>query len=314
VGIGHAAAAIAGVDIGGTKTHLRWSKGDVERERVLPTAAWRQRGNFADAGTLLDLLLDGPDGFAPAAIGIGAHGCDTEEDCRAFQTALTRLTGLPLAVVNDAELLPLGAGRPGGIGVVVGTGSIAVSRRRDGTMLAAGGWGWILGDEGSAPAIVREAARAVRDSIDAGQEPDGLCEALRRSLDAESFAHFGRRLEELQNAAAWGAHARVVFDAAAAGSALAIEVIRKAATALATLVRRLVDRGAASDDVVAGGSVVVGQPLLYGMFAEELARLLPAARLTLFKAPPVAGAIVLARATLVAASGETGGRTASGIP
>jgi N-acetylglucosamine kinase-like BadF-type ATPase len=161
---------------------------------------------------------------------------------------------------------------------------------------------------------VREAAKAVRDGIDAGREPDGLYDTLRRSLGAESFAYFGRRLEQLQNATAWGAHARAVFDAAAAGSALAIEVIRRAAAALATLVKRLVDRGAPSDEVVAGGSVVVGQPLLYGMFVEELARLLPTSRLTLFTAAPVAGAVALARETLDTASSAATTRSAIVTP
>ena len=69
-----------------------------------------------------------------------------------------------MQVVNDAELMVPAAGYFGGIGVVSGTGSIAVARTAEGHMLAAGGWGWILGDEGSAPALVREAAKAIRDA------------------------------------------------------------------------------------------------------------------------------------------------------
>lgn len=295
---------VVGVDIGGTKTHIRWSRAGEDRDRVLPTENWRRRGNVADGQRLLELLSDTPDGSPIVAIGIGAHGCDTDEDCRAFATTLRRLTETPLAIVNDAELLQLAAGKRGGIGVVVGTGSIAVTRRRDGTMLVAGGWGWILGDEGSAPAIVREAARAVRNSIDLGQRPDELYTALCKSLDADSFAYFGRRLEALGTASAWGEHARAVFDAASAGSKLATAVIRQAAVALAMLVKRLADRGAAADEVVAGGSVVVGQPMLYAMFSEELERILPASRLTLLDAAPVTGAIALAYRTLEAAGGH----------
>ena len=100
---------------------------------------------------------------------VGAHGCDTAAQCDLFQGHLHPLLKGAVEVVNDAELLVPAAGYGVGVGVVAGTGSIAVARRPDRTMLVAGGWGWILGDEGSAPGLVREAARAVRAAIDAGE-------------------------------------------------------------------------------------------------------------------------------------------------
>ncbi|HTJ56920.1 MAG TPA: ATPase [Devosiaceae bacterium] len=287
---------LVGVDIGGTKTHIRWSRGGVDQDSIVPTADWRRTGNVEDAGVLLDLIKQGPAGALPSAIGIGAHSCDTERDCYAFAQALAALTPTPLRVVNDGELLPYAAGLDGGIGVVVGTGSIAVARRAaDDVMLVAGGWGWILGDEGSAPAIVREAAKAIRESIDLGREPDGLYDALRLSLGTQSFAHFGRRLNELRGAVGWGEHASAVFEAAAAGSELAVGVIHRAAQALALLVERLVERGASPTEVVAAGGVVVAQPLLFRLFQDELHCVLPMTRLTLLREAPVGGAVAIAR-------------------
>jgi N-acetylglucosamine kinase-like BadF-type ATPase len=57
----------------------------------------------------------------------------------------------PVRVVNDA-LVALVAGAPSGIGIVVvaGTGSIAYGVDPDGNEARAGGWGYLLGDEGSA--------------------------------------------------------------------------------------------------------------------------------------------------------------------
>ena len=68
-------------------------------------------------------------------------------------------------VVNDA-LVALEAGAPDQPGVVVisGTGSIAYGRNREGEAARAGGWGYVLGDEGSGywigrAALARGAAR-----------------------------------------------------------------------------------------------------------------------------------------------------------
>ena len=294
---------VAGVDVGGTKTHLRISRdGAVLVDRVVPTTDWRQRDNPKDAGALLALVTEGADPVD--AIGVGAHGCDTSEDCTAFERALTALTPSRVRVVNDAELLVPAVGLREGIGVIAGTGSIAVARRADGTMLVAGGWGWILGDEGSAPGLVREAARAVRNAIDVGvdDEADCLYELLRRSIGAASFAEFGRELTRHRDASAWGRHARAVFDAAAAGSQLAAQVVHDAARALVVLVERLAARGAPSHEVVVSGGVMVGQPVLQDLFRQELGSRLPEARLSILTEPPVAGAVSLATRLLEPAS------------
>ena len=175
------------------------------------------------------------------ALAVGAHGCDTGEQCLRFQALLAARTGGAVQVVNDAELMVPAAGYIDGIGVVSGTGSIAVARTADGKMLAAGGWGWILGDEGSAPALVREAAKAIRHSLDRGQDGDPLIAALMRELNTDDQTKLGILLNETRGAAVWGRYANAVFDAAIAGSALAIRVIREGGAGLAAS-GRIVDR------------------------------------------------------------------------
>lgn len=285
---------VAGVDIGGTKTQLRVSHdGRILVDRVFPTTDWRRHDNPTDAGALLALVTEAA-GSRLTAVGVGAHGCDTAEECAVFETALAALTQSRVRVVNDAELLVPAAGLREGIGVIAGTGSIAVARRADGAMLVAGGWGWIFGDEGSAPGLVREAARAVRNAIDLGHGTDGLYDMLQRSTGVANFTELGRKLSRLTDAAAWGRHARAVFAAADAGSELAAQVIHDAARALVLLVERLVARGAPSRDVVVSGGVMVGQPTLQDLFRQELGHRLPDHRLSVLTEPPVAGAVALA--------------------
>ena len=74
-------------------------------------------------------------------------------------------------MVNDGDLV-IAAGTPEGwgIGVIAGTGSIAVGRTKDGRTARAGGWGHLIGDEGSAYRIVLDALRLVARRAD-GRDP-----------------------------------------------------------------------------------------------------------------------------------------------
>lgn len=53
------------------------------------------------------------------------------------------------------------------IGVIAGTGSVAVARTPCGRCTVAGGWGYLLGDEGSGYAIGREALRYTLEQLEA---------------------------------------------------------------------------------------------------------------------------------------------------
>ena len=289
-------ASVVGVDIGGTKTHLRLRDGSGQRDLLVSTSDWRCREWQRDAHALLELVARLADGAPLAAIGVGAHGCDDKDECQAFEDALTAAGHLPIRVVNDAELMPAAFGLERQIGVVAGTGSIAVCRTIDGEMLVAGGWGWIIGDEGSAASLVREAARAVALHLDrGGTENEPLVRHLFASLEIPSAARIGSRLGSLGSAKDVGGHASLVFDAANEGSMLADAVIHEGGTALADLVARLRLRGAQATSVVAGGSVIASQPRLWDAFQAGVEAIC-GVELSLFlhQGPPVEGAIVLA--------------------
>jgi N-acetylglucosamine kinase-like BadF-type ATPase len=92
-----------------------------------------------------------------------------------------------VVMVNDGDLV-VAAGTPEGwgIGVIAGTGSIAVGRTKDGRTGRAGGWGHLIGDEGSAYGVVLDALRLVARRAD-GRDPqppgrDTLTERLCAAL------------------------------------------------------------------------------------------------------------------------------------
>ncbi|WP_245463346.1 MULTISPECIES: BadF/BadG/BcrA/BcrD ATPase family protein [unclassified Mesorhizobium] len=289
-----------GVDIGGTKTRILGRRGDtVLFDKTVITDEWRIRQMEADALKLSDIVLDLCGGSAPAAVAVGAHGCDTEEQCGRFQALLSANLKTSVQVVNDAELMVPAAGYDDGIGVVAGTGSIAVARTAEGKMLAAGGWGWILGDEGSAAALVREAVKAIRRALDRGQEGDPLIAMLMREIGTDDQTKLGILLNETRGAAAWGRYANAVFDAANAGSPLASRVIEEGGEGLAALVQLLIERGADASLVVAGGGVIAEQPMLMEAFVKAMASVSPASRVVLLREPPVIGAVALAGRLIV---------------
>jgi N-acetylglucosamine kinase-like BadF-type ATPase len=286
---------IAGVDIGGTKTELLVREGDRNLTRALSTADWRARANpERDTSALVGALRSLTGDRLPSVLVVGSHGCDTDAECTAFQQRLAaRLPGTVL-VINDAELLLAASGKETGISVVAGTGSIAVSRGADRHMIAAGGWGWYLGDEGSASGLVREAARAVRSAIDEGRPLESLGRALMAAVGVDNAVELGRSLGERGSAAAIGSLAPLVFAAAESGSAIALQVIEHGGKALATLTIRLLGRGASGSDVVTGGGVITRQPRLFEAFGAALAASAPQLTLGMLQVAPVTGAITLA--------------------
>lgn len=288
---------VTGIDVGATKTELaRALDGVLTAQQIVSTPTWRTRSVALDAKALAGLVFDA---FGTAAAGqplvVGAHGCDSTAQCLQLEAELRHYFSGPLKVVNDAELMPWAMGVPGGIGVVVGTGSIAVSRDDNGELLTAGGWGWVLGDEGSAAGLVREACRAVLARLDDGAGLDRLGERLYRAFDVTDGPQLAMALSRDSSAHRWGSFAPEVFLAAEEGSAEAQQVILSAGQKLAGWVGQLRSRGVPSGHVVAGGAVIVSQPRLRTAFAEALARSQPGVELTILDHPPVLGALALAK-------------------
>ncbi|WP_218011087.1 BadF/BadG/BcrA/BcrD ATPase family protein [Herbidospora mongoliensis] len=289
---------LAGLDIGGTKTHLRFETPDgrVLADVVDPTDTWSAAPVEAAARWIAGLAGRHLPGDATlGAIAVGAQGCDDEHHCAELSHALSSVAGVPAAVTNDAALLVPAAGLTSGIGVISGTGSIAVAVRPDGGLMFAGGWGWVIGDEGSAPALVREAVRAALTRNDTGDGSDVLLSLLIEAFGVPDAVGLARSVNDLPTAEHWAPKAPAVFAAALEGSADARATIRAGAESLASLVGVLAARGAGVTAVVAAGGVMTGQPDLFSAFRDAVTRDHPGLTVHLLSEPPVTGAVALAR-------------------
>ncbi|HYQ76840.1 N-acetylglucosamine kinase [Cellulomonas sp.] len=293
---------VAGIDVGGTKTRVRVETADGAEaaDTTAPTAGWRGTSFEVKAELLAERLtaLVAPlDPAGLAAVAVGAHGCDLEEESEELRSHLQRrLPGVVCVVVNDAELVAPAAGSPDAVGLIAGTGSVAVGRTPTGARVHAGGWGWVVGDEGGAAGIVREAVRASLRAVE-DDSPDPLPGRLCRALAVGHPLDLPGRLVT-EDPAAWSAHAALVFEAAADGSAVGERLVADAGDALADLVHRVVTRGARPTRVVAAGGVVVAQPALRDALRAGLDRRDLALPVDLLDAPPVLGALALARTAL----------------
>ncbi|WP_166984113.1 BadF/BadG/BcrA/BcrD ATPase family protein [Paramicrobacterium fandaimingii] len=294
-----------GIDIGGTKTHiaLRDAHGSV-RENVIPSDSWRRGGLFGDpenAARLTDAIRELSTGEESGALVIGAHGCDTPEHCERLSRQMQSAYGRSVTVVNDAQLLVPAAGHAAGLAVIVGTGSIVVGSSPGDPMIVAGGHGWLFGDPGSAPGIVRESVKLLLQRRDQVAGDDELGRRLTEFFDVDDVTGLIYALSVAPEIGLWGSAAPVVFEAADHGSAAAIDIIDAAARELADDVLNVFRRGAVGTAIVCAGGVVTNQPRLFSALTKHIADVSPDSSVELLRAPPVTGALALADAADAAA-------------
>ena len=287
---------LVGVDAGGTKCAVRVETLDGERvaDVVYDAEGWSAEPASVAAEWLRERVESTSIGHHVVAVGVGAQGCDSAELAAKLSDELSGL-GFPATVVNDAALLVPAAGVAAGIGLIAGTGSIAVGLTTVGDPIVAGGWGWVIGDEGGGAALVREATKAALAAHDRGEADDGLLSTLLAAFSVVDPERLARAVNDNPTIPNWSPKAPQVFLAADNGSALAAGVIDSAADALADLVDRVTARGAVGDTVVVAGSVISAQPRLYDGVRARIGSRHPHHEVVLLEDEPVAGGIVLAR-------------------
>ena len=109
-------------------------------------------------------------GITPAQVSrtcVGGSGAARPELAAIVRHVLAEILSTPIDVVGDMQIALEAAFDTGpGVIVIAGTGSIAYGRDLQGTTVRAGGWGFAIGDEGSAHWIGRAAVSAVLRASD----------------------------------------------------------------------------------------------------------------------------------------------------
>ncbi|MFC8303637.1 N-acetylglucosamine kinase [Specibacter sp. NPDC057265] len=265
-------ARFVGLDIGGSKTRgMVWTSGSVTGDATVGSTNV-QNVSAAVAAENLAALFAALDCAGAVEVFVGAGGIDTDDDAAALRRLISPLVpGAQVTVVHDTRLLLAAAGYTEGTAVIAGTGSAAWGINAAGEQARAGGWGYLLGDEGSGYWLGREAVRHSLRRMDAGNAVDTLTSELLRHCElrvpGELIAHFHGGTSRRY----WAAASAVVVAAADAGHAPARAMLDRAADSLAELAEAVAVQLQLSAPVVLGGGLGSNVPALQDAFTKALA-------------------------------------------
>jgi N-acetylglucosamine kinase-like BadF-type ATPase len=297
---------VLGLDAGGTKTVclLADEGGEVLAEARGGGANLQASGELEVEKVLHRVMEEalGSRGVRPDAICLGIAGVDRPTDAEAVQGIMHRIGfNARVVVVNDALVaLVAGAGEGPGVVIVAGTGSIAYGRDGAGRACRAGGWGYLLGDEGGGFWIGRAALSAVVRQFDGRGPATGLTDLVLREMQLGTPAELIHALYDrgLQRSLVAGL-ADIVQHAMRSGDAVAADILTRAASELvsaaASVVTRLGMRGDVFPTVLSGG-IFRAMPSLASDVAARMAEVAPRSEVRRLEAEPARGAVALALA------------------
>lgn len=304
---------VLGVDGGGTKTVAWLARVDGGEIRIVgrgeagtsnPQAAGWPAALDNVQGAIDRALLAAQASRTPvraACLALAGTGRDAD---RLRVEAWAQRSGFSqrVRVAHDAQPV-LAAGTPGGVGVALisGTGSLAFGRDAAGNTARAGGWGYLIGDEGSGYTIARQMLQAAAQAWDGRGPQTSLGDRLLATLGLTQPGELVHAVYQRQQDRHWlAALAQLAVDAAAEGDPVAAQIIGSAATELAAMCLSVANRlgfrpGASPLHLAFAGGLLIHAPQLREQVLDRLraeafpnivAQLVP---------EPVAGAVSLAR-------------------
>ncbi|GAC1458871.1 MAG: BadF/BadG/BcrA/BcrD ATPase family protein [Candidatus Limnocylindrales bacterium] len=290
---------VVGIDAGGTKTRAFV----LTRDGLIVGRGAGGPGNLLSspepAGSIAAALAEALAGRQADAVVLSCAGGDREADRTRGRDILSAIVGptVPVDVTHDARAA-LYAGNAAGCGVVLiaGTGSVAYGRNANGDEERAGGWGYLIGDEGSAFWIGKEGLRAASHDFDGRAASTAISAHLYRDLGVSDFQGvlpflYGRPHPAPAIAAATRAVARANTD----GDPVAADIIERGARELARAVTVVATKIGLSDGpVYLAGGAFENVHALEQRVRQELLAALPRAAVEAGAEEPAMGAARMA--------------------
>lgn len=236
-----------------------------------------------------------PDAIRAAGIGVAGASAEYAADwlVEVIHGVLPETRVVPS---SDIEIALVGAhGARRGVIALAGTGSVAYGVSESGEGLIVGGWGYLIGDEGSGFWLgLRAVQIAAREYDLAPEQPSALAQRVLAALEIPNGRALIRKIygEARVDVRGIAALASLLLDAAQDGDTRAQEVVDQGARALATLVATLERRlNLTQPPVALAGSLLQNDNPLSRALCRELG--LPEIPRALH--PPVVGAALLAQ-------------------
>ena len=294
---------VLGIDAGATKTECLLADGEGNiLARGRSSGANFQLYEEDEIEFVLEKLtmrvLTGHRGMVDALC-LGMAGAGRERDHRAMRRILSRLGRARENIVTHDALIALVAGARERFGVVliVGTGAAVYRVNRKGESARAGGWGPLLGDEGSGYWMGLRALQSIVRADDGRAQPTLLRAAVLEQLripDSESLVH--RVYQELARAEI-AALAPLVQRAADHGDDAAQTIIDDAVREFMRAVESVIGRlGLAGENfrLVLSGGLWKAVPVLHQDFEKLAKKIAPWVSLHRLEVEPARGAVQLA--------------------
>ncbi|WP_226580735.1 N-acetylglucosamine kinase [Halobacillus litoralis] len=284
---------VIGIDGGGTKTtclFLEASQNTAPQQPLLITGAGTNPHTigFNESGRRLESLIDEGlkrYGIHPAEItgvGFGLAGVGRKEDeiqmTEVIQSIFFNLRmseNCHFFIGSDTQAALKGALPPEvkeGILVIAGTGSNAIGMDENGNIHKCGGWGHLIGDEGSGYHISLKALSKVAKAVDGRGPETEITALLLKECGLQSPHHLVRYIyqhprekHEIARLAA------CVIQASEMGDAAAIEILEEAAEELVLHVKSLINKGLKPGGcVTVAGSIFTYSSIVREHFKQQL--------------------------------------------
>jgi len=298
---------LLGIDGGGSRTRVaiadaaggvlgKGQAGSSNAQSVGFAAATQALHAAIDAARM-DAGIAAQTRFAAACFGLAGAG-RPDDQMRFMAWAAEAGIATNVRCVSDAEII-LAAGTPEqwGVALISGTGSLCWARAPDGSSVRVGGWGYLLGDEGSGYDLAVRALRLAAQTADGRAAAHTLLAAVLEYWGLDDPTQLiGYVYRPALTRAAIAEVSKLVVDLAESGDTHAVELIERAGGALAQLVTVAVGRLGLDMPplALAGGLFATSMLLRATLLSRVRTRLGPVE----YVDEPVVGAITLARGML----------------
>lgn len=245
----------------------------------------------------------------PGQLTLGVAGTSRPADRAHLAQLIAASVGVAdaaIRLVTDVALLLPAAGVTVGVALVAGTGSSAFGVAPDGRTALVGGWGYLLGDDGSAFDVGRQALRAVLGAVDGLSPATRLTTAVQAHLGVTQPRDLIRVVYQSPSPRNTIADlAPLVIAAAREADPTAQQILARAGDKLgrfAGAVARRLDLPPDAPVIGTGGLFQAGE-LILAPLRQSLARV-PLTNLQLLTVEPAIGALRLATGELHLPLGE----------
>jgi len=232
---------------------------------------------------------------------IGVAGAGRKEDAQLLEKSFKDYSeeqGVHfkgVKVVSDAHIALEGA-FPDSAGciLIAGTGSILFGKDEKGTIHRVGGFGRLIGDEGSGYSIGRKALNAVSKASDGRGEETLISELLNAKMNSGSDNSIINKVykEKLDVASV----AKIVILAAEEGDPIAEDILDEEADELVLHIKSLINKIRTNNlNVAFSGSLIDNKNFYSDLLKNKIKSTLPNVKVVKPAFPPVSGAILFAK-------------------